>query len=329
MRSIALAILLTAWPFGTSHLPLTELDDPPSLEIGEFDPGKAGFSIRFKAETSPYRVIAAFVLPEEELEIEAMATGSGFAYEAAAEAGVLVRQAPNRWIFRSPGGSGVYPITVRQLEPADSIRLNVFVMVPFTAIEGEYLNGYRIGSYPDRPLRGLAIYKKPRGFIEVTPQNRDTPLSPHFKLSQFLCKQASDWPKYVVLQERLLLKLERILEVANQRGYQAGTLTVMSGYRTPYYNRAIGNVRYSRHVWGGAADIYIDESPRDGMMDDLNHDGRIDYRDAGVLYQLVDEMYGQPWYAPFVGGLGRYKKTANHGPFVHVDVRGFRARWGT
>ena len=113
------------------------------------------------------------------------------------------------------------------------------------------------------------------------------------------------------------------------KGYRCETLTVMSGYRTPYYNRAIGNVKYSRHVWGGAADIYIDESPRDGMMDDLNRDGKINYQDAAVLYDLIDAMYGQIWYRPFVGGLGQYEKTGAHGPFVHIDVRGTRARWGT
>ena len=77
------------------------------------------------------------------------------------------------------------------------------------------------------------------------------------------------------------------------------------------------------------ADIFIDESPQDGMMDDLNGDGTIDYRDAAVLYKLFDDLYGDEDYEPFMGGLGRYKKTASHGPFVHVDVRGFRARWGT
>lgn len=64
------------------------------------------------------------------------------------------------------------------------------------------------------------------------------------------------------------------------------------------------------------------------MMDDLNRDGKIDYRDAGVLYDIIDEMYGRTFYVPFVGGLGRYRKSRSHGPFVHVDVRGFHARWG-
>jgi hypothetical protein len=81
-------------------------------------------------------------------------------------------------------------------------------------------------------------------------------------------------------------------------------------------------------VYGDAADIFIDQNPKDGMMDDLNQDGKIDYKDAGVLYDIIDEMFGKPWYTPFVGGLGRYKKTKEHGPFVHADARGFRARWG-
>jgi len=203
------------------------------------------------------------------------------------------------------------------------------VIVPYSDLEGETLNGYRIGNYPARPLRGLSIYRPPRGFIEVTPENQATLVAPHFRLEQFLCKQEGGWPKYVVLKERLLLKLEVILEAVNRKGYKASTFAILSGYRTPYYNRLIGNVRYSRHVWGGAADIYIDENPKDEMMDDLNADDRIDYRDADVIYDIIDEMYGQPWYAPFIGGLGRYKRTRGHGPFVHVDTRGFHARWGT
>jgi len=63
-------------------------------------------------------------------------------------------------------------------------------------------------------------------------------------------------------------------------------------------------------------------------MDDLNGDGRVDLQDAGVLYEIVDDLYGRPWYAPLIGGLARYRTTSAHGPFVHVDVRGSRARWG-
>jgi uncharacterized protein YcbK (DUF882 family) len=87
------------------------------------------------------------------------------------------------------------------------------------------------------------------------------------------------------------LKLELILEKVNEKGYICETLHVMSGYRTPYYNKAIANVKYSRHVYGGAADIFIDEKPKDGMMDDLNKGGKIDYHDAAIIYNIVDAMY--------------------------------------
>lgn len=78
----------------------------------------------------------------------------------------------------------------------------------------------------------------------------------------------------------------------------------------------------------GVADIFIDENAKDNMMDDLNRDGNIDHKDAAVLCEIIDKLYGKPFYQGFVGGLARYKKTYCHGPFVHIDVRGRRARWG-
>ena len=131
----------------------------------------------------------------------------------------------------------------------------------------------------------------------------------------------------MVLRERLLLKLEAILEEVNRRGIAADTFHVMSGYRTPFYNAAIGNVPYSRHQYGDAADIFIDEHPRDGVMDDLDGDGKVDVGDADLLRGIVEEMSAESWWDRFVGGLGLYSTNAHHGPFIHVDARGYRARW--
>jgi hypothetical protein len=133
----------------------------------------------------------------------------------------------------------------------------------------------------------------------------------------------------MILDPRLLNALELLLEKANAHGYPTRTLTVMSGYRTPYYNRAIGNsTTYSRHVWGDAADIFIDENPQDGRMDDLNQDGAVDSHDAEVLYDLIESQYDSRFQKLHIGGLARYRETSAHGPFVHVDVRGVEARWG-
>jgi hypothetical protein len=292
-----------------------------------FSPERASFSVGFRDEICPYRVMGVYVLPRETLTVAVMDSGK-HACSLRTTAGEILKMGHCKWQWVSPAAVGLYPIVVADSSSLDSVTLNIWVMVPAGELKDEYLRGYRIGKYLSIPYKQLPIYKPPVGFIEVTRENEETLVSPHFKLRQFICKQAGDYPKYVVLRERLLLKLELILEKTNQSGYPCEGFEVLSGYRTPHHNRAIGNVKYSRHVYGDAADIFIDENPRDGIMDDLNRDGKIDYRDAGVLYDIIDGMYGKPWYRKFLGGLGRYKKTPKHGPFVHVDARGFRARWG-
>ena len=67
----------------------------------------------------------------------------------------------------------------------------------------------------------------------------------------------------------------------------------MSGYRTPFYNERIGNVRDSQHTAGTAADIFVDEKP-DGRMDDLDRDGVVTRDDAVWLFKLVDGMDRTP-----------------------------------
>jgi uncharacterized protein YcbK (DUF882 family) len=189
-----------------------------------------------------------------------------------------------------------------------------------------YLNGYRIGTYPARPLKNNPIYERPRGFIAVTKDNADTRITPHFKLKQFICKQQSNYPHYVVLNEELLLKLELILERLNKLGFPAETLHVMSGYRTPFYNKSIGNVEYSLHQWGRAADIFVDDD-ENGLMDDLSKDGKVDVKDAIVLRDLIQTLFAENKNAHLAGGVGLYSATAAHGPFVHVDARGYSAKW--
>lgn len=307
---------------------LTSAGEVPASPANSFSEQKAGFSVRFKEHVSPYKTLGVYVMPGEELLLEVVSDQPGEHYGIDVAAGRYSTKTPGQWLWQAPVKTGLYPVTVRHTATADAITLNIFVMVPSSRMQGEYLNGYRIGTYPGEPKSGLAVYRKPRGFIEVTKENENTLIAPHLTLKQFLCKQQSGYPKYVVLQERLPLKLELLLALANREGFRASTFTVMSGYRTPFYNKAIGNVGYSAHLFGLAADIFIDEQHANGMMDDLNGDGKVDYQDAARFYNMVEHVHAEPWYRPFIGGLGKYRATRSHGPFVHVDVRGFRARWG-
>ena len=280
-----------------------------------------GLAVRYRDVISPARVRALTVLPGATVDFDVVSRDGGSGTVARASAGRLVSSGGGRWAWSAPTAPGLYPIHLVAADGRDSVTLQAFVMVPYDSLKGEYLNGYRIGRYLD----GLPRYEPPAGFVEVTRENEDVLVSPHFRLKQFLCKQPGA-RRYVVLNERLLLTLESVLTQVHEAGYRATTFTVMSGYRTPAYNRSLGNSRFSMHQWGAAADIFIDEDGN-GVMDDLTGDGRSDARDAERLYRLIDAAAARPETQLRIGGLGKYAPTANHGPFVHVDVRDRKVRW--
>ncbi|GAB1344690.1 hypothetical protein MASR1M101_38170 [Gemmatimonas sp.] len=215
---------------------------------------------------------------------------------------------------------------------ADSSGAFHFItMRPFADKVRGRIGSYRIGFFPaeKRGARSEA-YGNPEGFLEVTATNADTPISEHFRLRDFLTKdQTAVWPKYLVLREPLVDKLELVLAELRSMGVPANRLRVMSGFRTPQYNQqgvgTGGRVNDSRHQYGDAADVYVVNGSRD-WMSDLNNDGAVDTRDARVLASAAERVERK--YPELVGGIGVYTATSAHGPFVHIDVRGKRARWG-
>lgn len=211
---------------------------------------------------------------------------------------------------------------------ADFPALVTLPSLPASDIVDGKLNGYTIGPAPTAHPRPeySHFYVPPTKFIEVRPGNKSTAVSEHFRLEQFLCKQESEFPKYVVLQPSLLELLERLVDELNRAGFPVETFGVISGYRTPAYNRRIGNVPNSRHLYGDAMDFYVDLD-RNGRLDDLNKDGRMDKSDVDFLYELVDTFLRRPENADLVGGLGRYYPNSRHGGYIHVDTRGFLSRW--
>lgn len=187
------------------------------------------------------------------------------------------------------------------------------------------LNGYLIGKHPGVGRKGK--YTPPERFIEVTKENQDYALSENFKLRQFLTKNQHDvWPKYLPLSPKLVDKLELIIQELRREGIPAQRVHVMSGYRTPHYNGpgGKGRAKFSRHTYGDAADIWVDDD-NDGYMDDLNRDGKIDDGDSRFLVEMADRV--ERAHPDLVGGAGIYKANRVHGPFTHIDVRGSHARW--
>jgi uncharacterized protein YcbK (DUF882 family) len=234
--------------------------------------------------------------------------------------------------FTAPANPGVYKLAVQIDRARAAIEdFNVITLVPLSRKRGGKIGLYYLGSWPfERGGKPRSpAYATPAGFIEVTPQNQNTYVSEHFRLRDFLTKdQYNVWPKYLPLNPKLIDKLELAIQELERQGVEVRYMSVMSGFRTPRYNHSGGNTagraNLSRHMYGDAADVYVDND-RNGNMDDINRDGRVNTRDAEMLAQAVERVERK--HPSLVGGIGVYSACCGHGPFTHVDVRGFRARW--
>ncbi len=219
-----------------------------------------------------------------------------------------------------------HPRIIRVPWAQDTFAL--MLMRPFADKEGEWVGTYRLGWWPAERWMMASNYFNPDGFVEVRAGEDRLWLSTHFRLGDFLTHdQDNIWPKYLVLEERLIDKLELVAGELERRGINAGRMVVLSGFRAPYYNDRRfdeGAARASRHQFGDAADVMVD-GDGDGRMDDLNGDGRFDLRDARVIGAAVSRV--EQRYPELVGGTGTYAASGPSGAFAHVDVRGTSARW--
>jgi N-acetylmuramoyl-L-alanine amidase len=77
---------------------------------------------------------------------------------------------------------------------------------------------------------------------------------------------------------------------------------ILSSYRSPAYNKAVGGAPLSQHKEFTALDIAFDGVPPERVYERL-----IEWRKAGK----------------FVGGLGLYPSSG----FVHIDTRGRNSTW--
>ena len=77
---------------------------------------------------------------------------------------------------------------------------------------------------------------------------------------------------------------------------------ILSSYRSPAYNKAVGGAALSQHLEFNALDIVFD-----GVSPQRVYDRLIEWRKSGK----------------FIGGIGLYPSSG----FVHIDTRGRNATW--
>lgn len=342
LATVVIAILVAGWSWSIVHA--REL--APGGEGGATTPTVAAALTRSGAPTTAYLTDAALASITDRMLRSAR--GASGKLRASIEpapaplhpdtlpAGARIEYSQPGHVVAAPTGAGIWNVL---LAIGNGVRpvadFAVITLLPFSAKQNGRIGLYFVGNWPTErgahgPARAPAgAYGNPAGFIQVTPENADTRLSEHFKLRDFLTHdQPNVWPKYLVLQSRLVDKLELVLSDLETHGYDVHGVKVMSGFRTPQYNATGGNpagrADLSRHMFGDASDIYIDDDG-DGQMDDLNHDGRITIDDARVIEQAVDRV--EAAHPELVGGAGVYTAAPGHGPFIHIDTRGYRARW--
>jgi uncharacterized protein YcbK (DUF882 family) len=262
--------------------------------------------------------------PGESLPVDSLPSGVRATYKSGQLAeSTSVASAPERtgiWSIAVSIGNAIKPV----------MDFSVITLKPASAKQAGKIGLYYIGNWPSaRGGQKNVRYEPPSGFIEVTREQQNTLLSEHFRLKDFFPHdQQNVWPKYIVVDMKNVDKLELILAELEKQGIPARGVHVMSGFRTPQYNAHGGDPRgrasLSRHMYGDAADIFIDNDG-DGTMDDLNHDGRININDARVILAAANRV--EAAHPSLIGGVGVYKGTGAHGPFTHIDTRGYPARW--
>lgn len=133
-----------------------------------------------------------------------------------------------------------------------------------------------------------------------------TRLSPHFTLAEFDTHDGTRVPRDLEDDYRRLCR--RVLEPLRER---FGLCSVVSGYRYPAYNQRIGGAKQSVHMGG-----------RGGGIDGVAADVRFATGDPEAWGRAAEPLLEHGF--PPGGGLGIYP---GRGGWIHVDSRGYRARW--
>jgi uncharacterized protein YcbK (DUF882 family) len=103
--------------------------------------------------------------------------------------------------------------------------------------------------------------------------------------------------------EKIASAIELLQNLQIIRDHFQRPIVIISGYRSPERNKAVGGADKSQHLEAKAADIKIAGVPTE------------------EIYNRIDKLISQGKIKQ--GGLGKYIKSG----FVHYDVRGTKARW--
>lgn len=116
---------------------------------------------------------------------------------------------------------------------------------------------------------------------------------------------------YWGINPEILHKLMELKNIFAENNNNWNEMKVTSGHRSLARNEKMGGASKSRHILGEAVDLHIG---------DIDRDGQYTEEDKNKVLRICDKrLIGDK------GVIGKYPDTR----VIHIDVRGYRARWDT
>ena len=176
------------------------------------------------------------------------------------------------------------------------LRLDLVTRQPLTA------------SYPSpgqNPFGGgrQKHYERVAYFIDLSGAPQTAKVAADFQLIEYVRTVVQRGERHAYVDPEVVLHAQRI------RSGLGRPLVINSGYRSPEHNHDVGGATFSRHIYGDAADIDVDQTRSDAATraQEIFNEAR----DVGVDFVMpLNET------TVSVGGQTRVS-------WVHIDDRGF------
>jgi len=114
----------------------------------------------------------------------------------------------------------------------------------------------------------------------------------------------------VLLNKKVLYKYIEMCDALKKMGHNPDNIKITAGHRHPKHNDSEGGAYTSKHITGDALDFDVG---------DVNTNGTADMEDKLIVYEILNRQVIRS-----TGGIGKYSW---HPHGLHIDVRGYRARW--
>lgn len=206
--------------------------------------------------------------------------------------------------------SGQQP--VRSYAGIDSVLAN-FETIQFKDLDEEYLE--YSGSNESKFSKNL----KGRTYFIVEGEDMYRFIAHRYRIKDFLSHDhyyarnkrnlTGGHVQYWLTDVKLLYRFLDLLNELENAGHDPTALKVKCSHRHPVLNKKVGGASRSQHLWGRAIDLRVN---------DIDQSGGYTVEDKQIVLDLLEDKV-----IANKGGVGRYPGSQS----VHMDVRGWGARW--